>query len=157
MAHLHGVRRGMRVLEVGPGNGRYTAASARAVGLEGEVVCIDIEPKMIERVKVRAEREGLINIDARVADVYSLPFADGHFNAAYMMTVIGEIPDTDQVFMEMHRVLAAGGTLAFSEIVMDPDFPLSSTLIKRGLRSGFQLQQFHGNFLNYTLVFVKQA
>lgn len=47
----HGILPGMTVLEVGPGNGRYTIETARRVGNRGKVVTIDIEPKMIERVQ----------------------------------------------------------------------------------------------------------
>jgi tRNA G46 methylase TrmB len=41
----HGIERGMIVLEVGPGNGRYTTASAKLVGNTGKVYTIDIEKK----------------------------------------------------------------------------------------------------------------
>ena len=87
-----GVRPGMKVLEVGPGNGTYTIATARAVSDGGKLVTIDIEPKMIERVNKRIHEEGLLNIDARVADVFDLPFESETFDLVYMIAVIGEIP-----------------------------------------------------------------
>ncbi len=46
----HGIKPGMNVLEVGPGNGRYTIETAKLVGGNGKVTTIDIEKKMIERV-----------------------------------------------------------------------------------------------------------
>jgi len=49
---------------------------------------------MIERIRRRIRAEGIANVDARVADVYDLPFADGEFDLAYLIAVIGEIPDT---------------------------------------------------------------
>jgi ubiquinone/menaquinone biosynthesis C-methylase UbiE len=57
----------MTVLEVGPGNGRYTIETARRVGNTGKVIAIDIEPKMIERVIQRAQAEGITNLEAKVA------------------------------------------------------------------------------------------
>ena len=45
----HGIEPGMTVLEVGPGNGRYTVGAARRLGAGGRLVTVDIEPKMIER------------------------------------------------------------------------------------------------------------
>ena len=75
-AARHGIRPGMTVLEVGPGSGAYTMAAARCVGDRGRVVAIDTEPRMIERVERRARAEGIKNIEARVADVYDLPFGD---------------------------------------------------------------------------------
>ena len=50
----HGIETGMTVLEVGPGNGRYTVETARRIGAAGKVIAVDIEPKMIERVSRRA-------------------------------------------------------------------------------------------------------
>ena len=151
----HGIEPGMRVLEVGPGNGRYTLATAQRVGESGQVVAIDIEPKMVERVRTRAEAEGVANVDARVADVYDLPFDGGSFDAAYMIVVIGEIPDPDQAMREFHRVLKPGGMLAFSELLMDPDYPRASTLIRKASAAGFCLREKVGNWFYYTLVFEK--
>src|SRR3990170_6952043 len=45
----HAIEPGMTVLEVGPGNGTYTMATARALGAQGRLITVDIEPKMIER------------------------------------------------------------------------------------------------------------
>ena len=151
----HGIAPGMRVLEVGPGNGRYTLATARRVGAGGQVVAVDIEPKMIERLRARAEAEGVANVEARVADVYDLPFDDGSFDAVTMNAVIGEIPEPARALAEFHRVLRPGGTLAFSEVLLDPDYPLASTLVRLASAAGFALRSRVGGFFAYTLVFEK--
>lgn len=156
MTLRHGIRPGMRVLEVGPGNGRYTIETARRVGSTGKVTAIDIEPKMIERVRERAKAEGIHNLEAKVADVFSLPFEDGVFDAVYMITVIGELPEPEQAMREFHRVLTPTGTLAFSEVWMDPDYPLASTLVRQTGKAKFRLKEKHGNFFSYTLVFEKE-
>ena len=149
----HGIDPGMRVLEVGPGNGRYTMATARRVGEAGRVIAVDIEPKMVKRVRSRVEAEGIANVEARVADVYNLPFDNGTFDAAYMIAVIGEIPDPDRAMGEFQRVLKPGGTLAFSELLMDPDYALASTLVRKARPAGFRLKDRIGNLFYYTLVF----
>ena len=151
----HGLEPGMTVLEVGPGSGTYTMAAARRVGDEGRVVTIDIEPKMIDRVNRRAVAEEVLNIEARVEDVYDLPFEEGTFDAAYMIAVIGEIPDPARAIREVCRVLEPGGTLAFSELLVDPDYPLSSTLMRWTAESGFRLKKRVGNLFYYTLIFEK--
>jgi ubiquinone/menaquinone biosynthesis C-methylase UbiE len=42
----HAIDPGMTVLEVGPGNGRYTLETAWRVGMAGKVITVDIEPKV---------------------------------------------------------------------------------------------------------------
>jgi ubiquinone/menaquinone biosynthesis C-methylase UbiE len=152
----HGIELGMTVLEVGPGNGTYTVATARRVGDKGKVVTIDIEPKMIKRVRRRAETEGVDNIEAKVADVYDLSFEDGFFDAIYMIAVIGEIPEPDKAMREFHRVLSPSGTLAFSEFLWDPDYPRAGTLIRKAASAGFRLKKKLGNVFYYTLIFEKE-
>ncbi len=151
----HGIGPGMRVLEVGPGNGRYTVATARRVGAAGRVVTVDIEPRMLERVQARAEAEGIANVGAWVTSVCSLPFADETFDAIYMITVIGEIPKPLAALKEFYRVLSPSGTVAFSELVMDPDYPLAKTLVRYATMTGYRLRRRVGSFFSYSLVFQK--
>jgi ubiquinone/menaquinone biosynthesis C-methylase UbiE len=151
----HGIEPGMMVLEVGPGSGTYTMASARRVGKDGKLVTIDIEPKIIDRVQRRAEAEGITNIEARVADIYDLPFDDGAFDLIYMIAVIGEIPEPTRAMSEFYRVLSPAGTLVFSEVLPDPDYPLAGTLVRRVTTAGFRLRRRIGGFFYYTLIFEK--
>jgi len=151
----HGIAPGMTVLEVGPGNGRYSIETARRVGVRGRIITIDIEPKMIERVQQRARVEGITNLEARVANVYDLPFEDDMFDVVYMITVIGEIPQPEKAMHEFHRVLKPTGLLAFSEVIMDPDYPRATSLIQKADRTGFRLKKKLGNFFSYTIIFEK--
>ena len=154
-AMRHGIKPGMRVLEVGPGNGTYTLGAAHRIGPEGELVTIDIEPRMIARVNQRIAAEGVSNIEARVADVYALPFDDQSFDLIYMIAVINEIPDMPRALAEFHRVLKPAGTLVFSELFMDPDYPRAGTLTRKVQAAKFHLKEQIGNFLYYTLIFEK--
>jgi ubiquinone/menaquinone biosynthesis C-methylase UbiE len=147
----HSLEPGMTVLEVGPGSGRYTLGAAQRVGEQGRLVTVDIEPKMIERVARRAEAEGIENIEARVANVYDLPFEDGTFDVVYMIAVIGEIPEPLRAMREFHRVLSPSGTLVVSELVVDPDYPLASTIVRMAAAAGFRLREKIGTWFYYTL------
>lgn len=153
----HGIKPGMTVLEVGPGNGAYTVAAARRVGARGRVVTIDIEPKMIARVEGRAQAEGIKNIEARVANVHDLAFEDETFDVIYMIAVIGEIPAPEKAMKEFYRVLSPSGALVFSELLFDPDYPRAQTLIRKANAASFRLQNKIGNFFYYTLIFEKDV
>lgn len=151
----HGIEAGMMVLEVGPGSGTYTLGAAQRLGPQGKLVTIDIEPKMIKRVERRAQEAGVTNVEARMADVYDLPFDNETFDVVYMIAVIGEIPDPVRAMHEFYRVLMPQGRLVFSELLLDPDYPLTSTLIRLASPAGFRLRDRIGNFFYYTLIFEK--
>jgi len=151
----HTIGPGIKVLDVGPGNGTYTIAAACAVGESGRVIAIDIEPKIIERLRQRIQREAIVNLEARVADAYDLPFDNGYFDVISLITVIGEIPDPVRAMKEFRRVLASSGKLVFSELFMDPDYPRISTLQKWAEAAHFILDQRIGNWFYYTLIFKK--
>src|SRR3974377_170143 len=62
------VREGMTVLEPGPGMGYFTIELARLVGRSGRVIAGDVQPKMLEGLKRRAAKAGVLNrINARLA------------------------------------------------------------------------------------------
>ena len=152
----HGLEPGMTALEIGPGNGTYTVGAAQRIGPSGMLVTIDIEPRMIERVRRKAAAEGMGNVTAKVADVYDLPFDDGTFDVVYMITVIGEIPEPVRAMREFHRVLSPSGTLVFSELLQDPDYPLAGTLLRWAASAGFRLRTKIGGVFYYTLIFEKE-
>ncbi|MCK4594964.1 class I SAM-dependent methyltransferase, partial [bacterium] len=109
----------------------------------------------VGRLKRRSEKEGITNLEVRVADVYDLPFADGAFDLIYMITVIGEIPEPVRAMREFRRVLVPGGKLALTERILDPDYPLTKTLIGWAEQAGFGFVKRTGNLIRYTLFFEK--
>ena len=61
------VHAGMAVFEPGPGMGFFTLELARLVGPTGRVIAVDVEPRMIDGLRRRARKAGLLHrIDARV-------------------------------------------------------------------------------------------
>ncbi len=153
----HQIEPGMTVLEVGPGNGTYTLASARRVGENGRVVAVDIELKMIRLLRLNIQKVGVTNIESLVGDVHHLPFDDDLFDVVYMMTVVGEIPNPEGAIQEFYRVLSPSGNIVFTEMLVDPDYPRVKSLIRMVKPAGFQLRKKIGHFFYYTLVFNKKS
>ena len=71
------IREGMTVLEPGPGMGFFTLELARLVGAGGRVIAVDVQPKMLDRLKRRAGTAGVSErVHARVCSSDSLGLAD---------------------------------------------------------------------------------
>lgn len=113
-----GVPPGTRVLECGCGTGRTACYLAR---LGARMTAIDRSPAMLEKARLRGEREG-VAVDWVVGDVCHLPFADGRFDLvlAESVTVFNAIP---QVLAEYYRVTAPGARVADLEMAARPTFP----------------------------------
>jgi SAM-dependent methyltransferase len=91
-----------RVLEVGSRWGDLAVRLARE--LEAEVVAVDVSPRMVQLARAQG-------VDARVADVQSLPFDDGEFDCVTANWMLYHVPDLDRGLAELARVLRPGGRL----------------------------------------------
>jgi len=91
-----------RILEVGCGWGELAEWLGRETG--AEVVAVDLSPRMVELARERG-------VDASVADVQELPFADGEFDVVVAAWMLYHVPDLDRGIAELARVLRPGGTL----------------------------------------------
>ena len=84
---------GQRILEIGPGTGYYTLDMARWVAPEGTIEIFDLQQEFLDHVMRRAGEEGIENINSTQGDATTLPYEDDSFDAAVLITVLGEIPD----------------------------------------------------------------
>ena len=109
---------GMTVLEPGPGVGYFTIELARRVGPSGRVVAVDVRPEMLDAVRRRAARAGVLaRLDARLAPRDRLGIEDlaGTVDLVFAFAMVHEVPDAERFFAEVAAALRPGGTLLLAE------------------------------------------
>src|SRR4030067_1009294 len=129
-------RSGERILEIGPGVGVHAQAIAAALRPDGVLDVVDVQHAMLDPLTRRARRLGLTNIVATQGDARTLPYPAGTFHAAYLVGVLGEVPDPVAALRELHRVLRPDGRLIIGELFLDPDFVSLPALRARGADAG---------------------
>ena len=109
---------GMTVLEPGPGMGFFTLELARRVGPSGRVIAVDVQPKMIEGLKRRAAKAGLLErIDTRLGSPDSMRLSDlaGKVDFTLAFAVVHEMPSFPSFFAEVAAASKPGARLLFAE------------------------------------------
>jgi SAM-dependent methyltransferase len=142
-------RRGERMLEVGPGTGLYSIPIAQALGFDGALDVLDVQQDMLDEVTARARAADVANVTATCGDARALPYPDGAFDAAYLVGVLGEIPDEAAALRELHRVLKPDGRLVVGEVAIDPDFVRLGALRERTRAAHFEFDRRQGHTFSY--------
>ena len=142
-------RAGERVLEVGPGTGYYTLPVADRMAPTGVLEILDIQQGFLDHTVRRARGRGLANVVPTLGDGGALPYPSSRFDAAYLITVLGEVPDPQAALAELHRVLRPGGRLVVGEILIDPDFITPGWLVRHARAAGFELDRRVGASVGY--------
>ncbi|HEU4541234.1 MAG TPA: class I SAM-dependent methyltransferase [Jiangellaceae bacterium] len=96
-----------KALEIGAGTG-FFSLNLRQAGVLDEVHVTDISPGMVEAAKRNAAKIGFM-IAGRTADAEQLPYDDETFDIVVGHAVIHHLPDVEQAFREMLRVIKPGG------------------------------------------------
>src|SRR5246127_4183555 len=122
-----GVSKGMKVLDLGCGDGTTAIPEAK---LGAQVLGVDLTPKLVEAAKRRAKELGLDNAkfqEGDACDLYQLE--DDSFD--FVVSIFGAMfaPKPFDVAKEMVRVTRPGG-----RVVMGNWIPGDPTLVAQGLK-----------------------
>jgi len=113
------LREGMTVLEPGPGMGYFTIPMAKVVGPGGRVIAVDLQPKMLDGLRRRAQRAGVLDrIELRTAQSDSLNIDDlrGKIDLVVAIHVVHEMPSDEVFFQQAAAALKPGGLLLLIEL-----------------------------------------
>ena len=104
---------GGRVADIGAGAGWFTIRLARRVGPNGTVYAQDIQRQMLEAIRRRVGREGLRNVETRLAIDNSPNLPEGFLDAVLAVDVYPEVEVGDRVefLRNLAAALKAGGRI----------------------------------------------
>lgn len=123
---------GMTALDIGCGGGFATVAMAKMVGSTGHVIAADVQEKMLDYVKKRAQAEAL---DSRIRFVKCQSDGIGledDIDFAVALFMLHEVPDQKAFFEEICAHLKPGGRLFIAE----PLFHVARNTFEQEVRLG---------------------
>ncbi|MBN2579911.1 MAG: class I SAM-dependent methyltransferase [Pirellulales bacterium] len=109
------VEPGMTVIDLGCGVGWFSIPMARMVGAEGKVIAVDLQPQMLEIVRRRATKAGVVErIQFHHCEKDRLG-VEAEADFALVFAMLHEVPDQDRMLGEIFRLLKSGGKLLLAE------------------------------------------
>lgn len=113
---------GMRVADIGAGEGYYTVRLAETVGADGRVLAQDIDRDVLGRLGDRVVRERLDNVSIKLGSPDNPMLPENSFDRIFMVHMYHEIQEPYAFLWNMWPALKPGGQV----IVVDVDRPTQS-------------------------------
>jgi cyclopropane fatty-acyl-phospholipid synthase-like methyltransferase len=138
---------GMKVADIGAGTGYFSTRLARVPGVS--VFAVDIEPKMIDYLKQRAQKEQLSNVTAVLAGAAS-PNLPEPVDVVLVVDTYHHLGNRPRYFRDLKKSLKPGGRIAIVDFRKDaPDGPpahfrFTPQQIQDEMKqAGYELQSSH--------------
>lgn len=117
------IRPGYTVIDLGSGAGNDCFIARAEAGDTGKIIGIDFTPAMIDKARANAEKLGFNNVEFRQGDIEKMPVTANTADVIVSNCVLNLVPNKENVFKEIYRVLKPGGHFSISDVVLVGTLP----------------------------------
>lgn len=107
MAEILNIQQDDIIADLGAGNGFFAIPFAKIT--KQKLIAVDIEPLMLEKLKERAENEGIDNIDYIVSSLENIELKHESVDKVITALVLHEVKDLKQVLSHIFNILKNNG------------------------------------------------
>ena len=112
------IKKGDVVLDLGSGAGNDAFVARALVGTSGKVIGVDMTASMIDKARKNNDTLGFNNVEFRLGEIEHLPIGSNMVDVIVSNCVLNLVPNKNQAFAEMFRVLRPGGRVAVLEFAI---------------------------------------
>jgi len=154
------IKKGDTVIDLGSGAGNDCFVARAETGAEGKVIGIDFTTAMIDKARANAEKLGFNNVEFRQGDIEKMPVTANTADVIVSNCVLNLVPNKNNVFKEIFRVLKPGGHFSISDVVLVGNLPealrkdaeMYAGCVSGAIQKEVYLELIHANgFSNVTL------
>ena len=116
---------GMKVADIGAGSGYYSSRMAERVGPEGIVYAVDVQPEMVEILRLQMKQQHVTNVTPVLGTETDPKLPAGALDLAIMVDVYHELAYPYEMLAAIVKSLKPGGRVVFVEFRGDdPKVPI---------------------------------
>jgi arsenite methyltransferase len=142
------IRPGDRVADIGSGSGYFVFSLAQAVGPNGKVYAVDVDPAMNELVAERAKKEGAANVDVILAKPEDPNLPPAGIDLIFSSNTYHHLDNRISYLASLRKYLRPNGRIAIIEFDRDgwlqgmwKHYTPSESIKKEMEQAGYSLRQ----------------